>query len=130
MIENITSLFEWVARAIDMFGLSILVLGSARGAFGWFRAEFKREPWEVRGVAIRKLRCVVGLHILFALELMIVSDIIDSFLIISLSEQGAVSFFYSDTFYALVQLGMIVMILTTLDFFLGKEMNELHESAH
>lgn len=130
MVEYFVSVFEWVAHVIDVFGLALLVLGFIRGAFGWLRTEFAREPWAIRAAAIRKLRCVVGIHILFALELMIISDIIDSFVAVTVSEPGAENFFHSATFYALVQLGIIVLIRTVLDFFLSKELAELQESAH
>ena len=129
MFEKITLLFEWVALVIDIFGLSILVLGFVRGAIGWLRAERGREPWEIRVTSIRRLRCVVGVHILFALELMIVSDIIDSFVAVALSVPGGESFFHSATFYALMQLGMIVLIRTVLDYFVSRELGEFQKSA-
>lgn len=31
MMESIVSVFEWIALTIDMFGLTLLVLGFARG---------------------------------------------------------------------------------------------------
>ena len=61
---------------------------------------------------------------------MIVSDISDSFVAVASSEPGGENFFHSDTFYALVQLGIIVLIRTVLDVFLSKELNELEETAH
>ncbi|MBW2189406.1 MAG: hypothetical protein JRG93_07420, partial [Deltaproteobacteria bacterium] len=48
MIEHITSFFELVAYAADIFGLTLLVLGFVRGALGWLRTELEREPWEQR----------------------------------------------------------------------------------
>lgn len=125
MIENIVSVFEWIAFSIDMFGLTLLVLGFARGAFGWVGTEISREPWERRIIAVRKLRCVVGVHILYALELMIVSDIIGSFIAVAGAEADGASFFQSDVFFALMELGIIVLIRTVIDYFLGKEIDEL-----
>ncbi len=125
MIESIVSVFESVAFAIDLFGLTLLVLGFVRGAFGWVRTEVGREPWELRVGSIRKLRCMVGLHILFALELMIVSDIIGTFVAVGGAAPGMENFFHSEVFYALVELGFIVLIRTVIDYFLGKEIGEL-----
>jgi uncharacterized membrane protein len=125
MIESIITIFESVAFAIDLFGLTLLVLGFVRGAFGWVRTEFGREPWELRVGAIRKLRCMVGLHILFALELMIVSDIIGTFVAVGGAGPDHPNFFHSEVFYALVELGSIVLIRTVIDYFLGKEIGEL-----
>ena len=125
MIESIVSVFEWIAFTIDMFGLTLLVFGFARGAFGWIGTEISREPWERRIVTIRKLRCVVGIHILYALELMIVSDIIESFIAVAAAEADGAGFFESDVFFALMKLGFIVLIRTVIDYFLGKEISEL-----
>jgi len=129
MIEKFAFFIGWISLAIDVFGLSILVLGFSRGALGWLQTEIKREPWEIRTTSIKRLRCIVGLHILFALELLIVSDIIDSFVAVTLSQPGSEDFFHSETFYTLVELGIIVMIRTVLDFFLSKELNSFEESA-
>ena len=127
MIEHITSFFELVAYVADIFGLTLLVLGFARGAIGWVRTEIEREPWERRLLSLRKLRCVVGVHILYALELMIVSDIIDSFVAVARHEGDHGDFFHGEVFYSLVQLGMVVVIRTVIDFFLSKEIGEIHE---
>ena len=101
----------------------------SRGAIGWVQTEIDREPWEQRLRSVRRLRCVVGIHILYALELMIVSDIIDSFVAVSRHAGGYGNFFHGAIFYSLVQLGMVVVIRTVIDYFLGKEINELHETA-
>ena len=129
MFEHITSFFEFAAYVADIFALTLLVLGFARGAIGWVRAEVDGEAWERRFLSVRRLRCVVGVHILFALELMIVSDIIDSFVAVSRHAGGYGNFFQGAIFYSLVQLGMIVMIRTVIDYFLGREISELHEAA-
>jgi len=97
---------------------------------GWVRTELAREPWERRILAIRKLRCVVGVHILYALELMIVSDIIGTFVAVAGAEADGAGFFQSGVFYALVELGFIVLIRTVIDYFLGKEVSELGAEAH
>ncbi len=125
MIESIVSVFDWIAFTIEMFGLTLLVLGFARGAFGWIGTEISREPWERRIVAVRKLRCVIGIHIVYALELMIVSDIIVSFTAVAAVKADGVGFFESDVFFALMELGFIVLIRTVIDYFLGREISEL-----
>ena len=128
MFDYVTSFFEVIAYAADIFGLALLTLGLARGVVGWLRTEAGREPWEQRFFPVRRLRCVVGIHILYALELMIVSDIIDSFVAVARSEGSHEDFFQGEVFYSLVQLGMIVTIRTAIDYFLGKEINELHQA--
>lgn len=113
---------------VDVFGLGLLVLGFVRGALGWLAEEFRRLPWDERVLRLRKLRCVVGLHILYALELMIVSDIIDSFLAVVDYDTREGDFLSSPAFSALFQLAMIVVIRTMIDFFLSKEIESVHES--
>jgi uncharacterized membrane protein len=125
-MEVIAQLFEVAASIVDVFGISLLILGFSRGAYGWVAQEIARLPWEKRLPILRKLRCIVGLHILFALELMIVSDIITSF-IAAIGYQPGEYFFTSSVFYALIQLAMIVAIRTTIDFFLSKEMESIHD---
>lgn len=128
MLERIISFFEFAAYTVDIFALILLVLGFARGAVGWLRVEIAREPWERRFRVLRRLRCVIGIHILYSLELMIVADLIDSFVAVARAEDGYEDFFHSGVFYSLVQLGMIVMIRTLIDYFLGRELRELHEN--
>ena len=41
------------------------------------------------------------------------------------SRAGLENFFHSEVFYALVELGFIVLIRTVIDYFLGKEIDEL-----
>lgn len=83
MMSYVEPTFEFIARIVDVFGLSLLALGFLRGGLGWIRMEIQRGSWERRMPTIQKLRCVVGIHILYALELMIVSDIIESFLAVA-----------------------------------------------
>ena len=127
-MEYLISFFEIAARVIDVFGLALIILGFVRGVVGWLALEWQRLSWEKRLMPLRRLRCVVGLHILFALELMIVSDIIESFLAVAGYESEDGNFFTSPAFYALVQLAMIVAIRTAIEHFLSKEIESLHES--
>ena len=125
MIDSLVSVLEWLSLAISVFGIALLILGVGRGALGWVRTELDREPWERRVTTIRKLRCMVGVHILYGLELMIVADIIDSFVAVVGAEAVGGSFFHSEVFYSLVQLAILVLIRTVIDYFLGKEISGL-----
>ena len=127
-MEPLIQFFEISARVVDIFGLVLLILGFVRGVVGWIGLEWRRLPWEERLTPLRKLRCVVGLHILFALELMIVADIIESFLAVAGYEFDGGEFFSSPAFFALIQLAMIVAIRTVIEHFLAKEIESVHES--
>ena len=127
-MEHLIRFFELAAQVVDVFGLILLILGFVRGVVGWLTLEWRRLPWDERPTPLRKLRCVVGLHILFALELMIVSDIIESFLAVAGYDPKDGNFFSSPAFYALVQLAMIVAIRTVIEHFLAKEIESVHEA--
>ncbi|MEM9088375.1 MAG: hypothetical protein AAGC93_06480 [Cyanobacteria bacterium P01_F01_bin.53] len=68
------------------------------------------------------------MHILYALELLIISDIINSFLT-GLDYEPGENFFTSSVFYGLIQLAMVVAIRTSIDYFLSKELDSIHESG-
>lgn len=128
-MEWINSFFEVVVHVVDVTGLCLLVLGFARGTWGWVRLELAQQPWETRLIALRVVRCVIGIHILYALELMIVSDIIDSYLSVVDLELEEKGFFESQAYYGLIKLGLIVVIRTIIDYFLSKELEAVHESS-
>ena len=117
--------FHWIGRGVDLFGLLLLTVGFVRGAVGWIRLEWQRLPWAERLGPVRELRRVVAVHILYALELMIVSDIIASFLAIANAPDHGGNFFESEVFGSLVQLAMVVGIRTVIDFFIEKEAGSL-----
>ena len=124
-MEWLTLGFHWIGRIVDLFGLLLLTVGFARGAVGWIRLEWQRLPWTERLGPVRELRRVVAVHILYALELMIVSDIIASFLAIANAPEHRGSFFESEVFASLVELAMVVGIRTVIDFFLEREAGSL-----
>ena len=126
-MEYLIQFFEIAAAVVDVCGLALLILGFVRGVVGWLALEWRRLPWEERLTPLRKLRCMVGLHILFALELMIVSDIIGSFLAVAGYDAKDGNFFESPAFYALVQLAMVVAIRTVIERFLAKEIESVDE---
>lgn len=120
--------FEAIEHFVGVFGIFLLILGFARGALGWVRLELSRKSWEHRFIPLQNLRCVVGLHILFALELLIVADLINSFLA-GLDYKIDENFFTSPAFYGLIQLAIIVAIRTSIDHFLSKELNSIREPS-
>ncbi|GEM_PF-2653159 len=119
------SLFDFIAVTVELFSMAVLSLAFLRGASGWILQEIRRDDWMKRSENIRKLRCIVGMHILYALELMIISDLIHSFLAVVKSHGSYENFFQSDVFYSLIQLGMIVSIRTVIDYVLSREIDEI-----
>jgi len=106
---------EWLAVAIDVFGICLLLIGAAKFASNAVRIEFDK----VRGLAcarrIRANRIELGGYILAALEFMIVSDILHS----------VVSRKLEDLYF----LAMLVVIRIGISYFLGRELKEIHEEA-
>lgn len=125
VVDIVAIVFAVIATVAEIFGLALLTVGFVRGAIGWLRIEAGRKPWEKRFGPLRNLRCIVGIHILYALELMIVSDIITSFLAVVEHEGDGGNFFQGGVFASLMQLGMVVAIRTVIDTFLGREIAEL-----
>ena len=106
---------EWLAIAIDVFGICLLLIGAVKFASNAVQIEFDK----VRGLActrrIRANRIELGGYILAALEFMIVSDILHS----------VVSRKLEDLYF----LAMLVVIRIAISFFLGRELKEIHEEA-
>ncbi len=110
-MEQIKTVLETIALAIDLVGVTILVYAALKFVVHFLGFEIKR----LRGLAcveaIRDLRLQLGSYILLSLEFIIISDVINT----------AVSRNVDD----LLALGLLVVIRVTLSFFLGRELNEV-----
>ena len=107
-------LLEWAARAVD--GVAVLVM-----LFGFVVATVRFVPTLARPAGasaigeIQMIRCSLGTYLVFALELMIISDLLHSVV--------------SRTLEDLYFLAGIVVLRTLIAFFLNKEIQELREQA-
>ena len=113
-MEQIKTVLETIALAIDLVGITILVYAALKFIGHFLGFEIKR----LRGLecidAIRNLRLQLGSYILLSLEFIIISDVINT----------AISRDLDD----LLGLGLLVLIRVTLSFFLGRELNEVKAS--
>lgn len=101
---------EYLAGAIDLFAILLLLIGAARFVLGVTRAELSLdEARRLRGTTRQRIE--LGRYILAGLELLIVSDIIHT----------ALSLAFAD----LVYLGLLVLIRSLISFFLDRELGEL-----
>ncbi len=102
---------EWLATAIDLFAIAILLVGAARFIVGFVGAEvsFGDDLRRVRGV--NRERVELGRYILAGLEILIVSDIIQTALSLAMAD--------------LVFLGLLVIIRSLISFFLDRELAEV-----
>jgi uncharacterized membrane protein len=104
LVEALT----WVEAGIDLFAILIMLIGVARFGSDFFGTLTARLG---RGASIDAARIELGRYILAGLELLIVSDIIETALSLQLSD--------------LVFLGLLVMIRSVISFFLDREISGL-----
>lgn len=101
---------EWLAAVIDLVAIILLLVGALRFVVGVGRSQFSRDENEqVHGM--NRERVDLGRHILAALELLIVSDIIHTALTLAIGD--------------LVFLGLLVIIRSLISFFLDREMEQI-----
>ena len=108
MIEHA---IELIAVGVDAVGIAVILLG-------FVMAVVRTVPILIQTRAVnvveplQTVRCDLGTYIVFALELMIVSDLLHSVISRSLDD--------------LYFLAGIVVLRTVISYFLGKEIQEIH----
>lgn len=103
---------EYSAAGIDLFAILLLLVGAMRFVVGVTRAELSRdETRRLRGT--NRERIELGRYILAGLELLIVSDII----------QTALSLAFADLLF----LGLLVLIRSLISFFLDRELGVVRQ---
>ncbi len=111
MMEQVETVLEMIAFAVDLVGIAILVYTAVKFIAHFLGFEIK----QLRGLecdeGIRDMRLRLGSYILLALEFIIISDVI----------QTAISRSVDD----FLSLGLLVIIRVALSFFLGQELNEV-----
>ena len=107
MLHNI---FEWVELAVDTTAGIVMVWGFATAVFGFIRASLRRVSVErIHGLQV--VRCDLGVKLVFALELLIISDLLHTIVSRSMDD--------------LLMVGVLVVIRTVIAFFLNKEIEEV-----
>jgi uncharacterized membrane protein len=113
-------IFEWIEISADIIGIVILFIGFAKGLYMFILLEIDRIRGRKDYDELFSLRNILGTYIIISLDFLIVSDIIHSVISPDTKE--------------LINLGIIVVLRTSIGFFLGKELNELRkelkEEAH
>jgi uncharacterized membrane protein len=102
---------DWVGAGIDLAAIAVMLVGVARFLSG-FAATFRAGG---PGAGIDRARIDLGRFILAGLELLIVSDIIETALSLLLSD--------------LVFLGLLVLIRSVIGYFLDREINGLRREG-
>lgn len=113
-LAAIAAPLEWLATGVDALSIAILVLGALRFVLRFVGAELTRDGDE-RRARIDGARLELGRYILAGLELLIVSDVI----------QTALSFALEDILF----LGGLVLVRSVISFFLEREIKGLEGQA-
>lgn len=109
-MEHIQLILSWIAKAIDLIGIIILIYGFTKSLIKYLFVEAKNlKTISVRG--LQSVRCEIGIYILLALDFLIASDIIHT--VTDLSQKQ------------LIELSILIALRTIIGYFLGKEVNEL-----
>jgi uncharacterized membrane protein len=111
---GLVTMLEWVAAAIVILSVAVMLIGLVRFVIGFLHAEFTRDSDE-RARVINLERVELGRYILAALELLIVSDIIETALSLDLLN--------------LVYLAILVLVRSAISYFLDRELAESRKAA-
>ena len=116
LVARLSSTLEWVASAIDLIGIVIVLWGFVRALIGFFVAEGRRFRSRAGIDGLHALRIDLGTYILLGIEFMIASDIIHTVVKRELKD--------------LIFVSALVAIRTAISFFLGREIAEVrHEQG-
>jgi len=111
-LQGLVLVLEWIAAAIAILAIMVMLVGTVRFLAGFARAETLR-PEANRARIINRERVELGRYILSGLELFIVSDII----------HAAVSLALGDLLF----LALLVAIRSAISYFLDREISEIKE---
>lgn len=114
-MDWIKQAFLLVAEIIDLIGVFILIVGFGKLLIKYVRLEFSSHMFKLPLRGLQKIRCELGIYILLALDFLISSDIIRSMLDISMEQ--------------LIALTAMVVLRTGIGYFLGNEIEQIHQES-
>lgn len=104
-------IMEWLAVAIDLTGSLIMIWAFAAAVVSVLLSYFRSGDARSRIRDMQIARCGLGMKLVFALELMIVSDLLQTIISRSIDD--------------LIFLGGLVVIRTTIAYFLNQEIKDV-----
>ena len=110
MIHIIHTIVESVAMGVDLIASVIMVWALLIAVFAFVKASFGGVPAE-RIQRLQMVRCDLGIKLVFALELLIISDLLQTVV--------------SRTMESLLFLAALVLIRTIVAYFLNREIQEI-----
>lgn len=104
------SIFEWLETIIDVSAALVMVLAFAGAMFSYMKIAISSERVE-RIKQLQIVRCDLGVKLVFALELLIISDLLVTIVSRSMDD--------------MIIVGALVLIRTVIGYFLNKEIEEV-----
>lgn len=104
-----------IADWIEILGVVVLIYGFAKFFIKFLSNEFFKYRLKSPIWVLQSIRCEIGVYILLSLDFLIASDIIKS--VSDLSQEQ------------LIRLGVLILIRTTIGYFLGKEIEEIRSEV-
>ncbi len=111
-MHEINQLLEWFAVVVDLTGALIMIWAFVAAVFGLVMGSFRAADASSRIHNMQVVRCGLGVKLVFALELMIISDLLVTIVSRSIDD--------------LILVGGLVVIRTVIGYFLSKEIQEVH----
>jgi uncharacterized membrane protein len=110
-VHEINEILEWLAVIVDLTGALILVWAFVSAVIGLVRGSISSGNAHSRILNMQAARCGLGVKLVFALELMIISDLFHTIISRSVDD--------------LILVGGLVVIRTTIAYFVSKEITEV-----
>ncbi len=110
-MHQINLVLEWLAVGVDLTGAMIMVWAFVEAVVGLVGGSIRADDAHSRIRNIQIARCGLGVKLVFALELMIISDLFVTIISRSIDD--------------LVLVGGLVVIRTVIAYFLNKEIEEV-----
>ena len=110
-MHQIHLVLEWLAVVVDLTGALIMVWAFVAAVSGVVRGSFGAGDAHSRIRSMQAARCGLGVKLVFALELMIISDLFHTII--------------SRTVDDLILVGGLVVIRTVIAYFVNKEIHEV-----
>ena len=109
MIHTMHSIVEWASLAIDMVASMIMVWAFLVSVYAFVKASLSEPTVQIQ--RLQMARCGLGVKLVFALELLIISDLLHTVV--------------SRTMDDLLFLAALVVIRTVVAYFLNREIQEI-----
>ncbi len=110
-MHEIHMVLEWLAVVIDLTAVLIMIWAFVAAVFGLVRGSISAGDAHSRIRNMQAARCGLGVKLVFALELMIISDLFHTIISRSVDD--------------MILVGGLVVIRTAIAYFINKEIAEV-----